>query len=1655
VSQLPAFQLAAEDYWRAGWPAILPVPHRGKTPPPEGFTGDEGRDTTWADISAWASNGMAYHSVALRMPDGLIGIDVDHYDKVSKTGHLVEKRGGDTLAQCVQQWGPLPPTWSSTARGAGPSRIMFYRVPGGRYRTVIEPHIEIIQRHHRYSVVWPSIHEETGTQYQWYDPDGNLATRPPGPYDFPELPPAWVQGLRDGASEAGPLSADRASGELLLARLSQDERDACPVLGDAIHKARVELETCDPGSRHDAVTPRVHHFVMVAAHGHAGFGPAVQHLRERWAELTAGEGRESEFERMLTTSARKAWTLTGGAELPDPCEGLGGALWQGVSVVGGQTDSRPRPVDNRPPDEEGTPPEPLVQTLPPKPADPAWGQIIGALPFDPGVDLDQLLADHMLVRTVEMVRRAADTKSAWIQRGAEQWTVEDTDIPRRIVAECARLMPAGNAQKPADGEDPTEYQRFKRKQRMMMNGPAAGVANMIKAVTAGGRHPATINLRDLDTDREILWAGGWPWDLRGSLTEPAAAYHIDPLRTPHLAAAGVTPLAVETPRWDAFLAAVWPDPAVRAWCLRVLSIAVTGYPDAALPILFGPGGTGKTSLVSLLMELLGTYAHAANPKLLGADADQFMTYTLKGRRLSFIDEAMREGTRNAETLKQLTGGGMLTGAQKYQGEITFPATHTLVLTSNTEPNVHDEAIRRRIRLLPCDGDPAEVRARRQELNATWAHEAPGALAMLMREAAAWLAEPDTALTAAAPLQIQTQLGELVQSQDLPTQWLEDATRPDDYGTKSRQLYIWFRGWCKEIGVRDNLIPSDKSWSKTLTDRGYPVLHRENGNYRALALRGEGGFVPPPPVTVTQTTQPQSYPQAPSTPVDNFSGLGHTPEGSLKAPEGNLKANFEHPSGPVDPSSGPVFDPSLKPLKDPATPLRDINGSNHNQGERLGNASDPSGTRGENSGSPAKTAPEGCALGTFETASETNRDETDTVVHSDQPLALPFALDLSRDVTKGEVAQAADALGVTKTEVRKLIKAETRRLKILEAAGGVYTLPVAVDREGVITEIGSTEALTRVCAAVERSGALTVDVEHNGYPLGHRFYELRLVQLGDDLDCVIFHPHDHADLIANLLGRDWALFAHSGTADLCPLADAKLVDFESALARLHDTVIPAKLADPASTGADPSLKKISPALLGERSTVERADAGRRALVKAGGWLLNTETDTPPERNSWHQIQRNWGTFLRYAASDVLDTAVIPKILAPQLPPTHIYERERLAQRLTARVAFRGVPLDYGRIRELSAEHTGLQQASRARLAQLAPDIDNPGSNAQVSAALEARGVVLPRTDPSAKFPPGQPSVAEGTLEPLADEGGPVAELARELLVYREHSTALGTFIRPYAALCEMGDGRARPTVYTLGTNTGRMSCVRPNAQQLPRAGGFRSMYVCDPGYLMLSADFSSVELRVAAALSGDQKLTELIMTGGDLHAEIALMVFNDPDPVASAERGRPWPKQAHRYKVKGGVFGRIYGGNAPTLASQMGVRLHVAERMVEALDAFLPQLAAWSEWLRQEIRRGRMPVFETYSGRQIHIQRQFPHKGPNYAIQGTAREALVDALVKWNQTKWAKCTLLPVHDELDVWVPADQAEEASRVLQECMTSEINGVPIVAKLDPPSPFWADAE
>ncbi len=1715
---LPVYSSAAQLYNQAGWPAVIPVPTQGKWPPPVGFTGDAGADTSPDQIAAWASNGHATDSIALRMPDGVIGIDVDQYVKhgVNEHGQAVarEKVGALTLAQCIAEWGQLPPTWSSTARGPGPSRIYFYRVPSGRWRSKIEPDIEIIQRHHRYAVVWPSINDQAGgAQYRWYTPDATLAPEGviPGPGDLTELPPAlyerWLRGLLEGATEGGPSSAGASAGHQMLAELMRGEdHEPCATMSEAVARVDHHLATMTVGGRHDATVERVWEVVMLAAFGHRGWVRAEAAMREHWDALTAGENRTEEYERMLWTGAAKAVTALGSTSpLPvDSCQGQGTqkvrhdgqVITDWASVTPPMVDSRPRPADNRSSDDEGAPEqgEPLRLELPPRPMDPSWRQVIGAHEFDPGDagELEQTMADAMLFRTWPMVRRASDQRTAWLLRGAEQWTMEG-DLSRRIVAECAELMPPGNPTKPEPGEDSGPFKQAKRRHRMLTNSTAGGVAGMIRAITDGGRHPATVKAGELDKDPEILWAGGLPWNIRESRAQPVWAPHVDP-NTPHLVAAGVYPALVPTPGWDRFLAAIWPDPEVRAWCMRVLSIAATGYPDAALPILHGEGGTGKTSLITLLMEVLGSYAHAADHRLLGAgDTHASIVFALMGRRLSFIDEAMREGTRNAERLKQLTGGGQLTGNAMNQNPLTFNPTHTLVLTSNLPPAVHDPALRRRIRLLPCAGDPAEVRAARQALSATWAYEAPGVLARLMIEAAAWLEHPDTALMAAAPLSVRAAMDELVQDQDVVTQWLTEAVMPNDHGTRSRPLYVGFRAWAKDGGLRDSAIPSEKAWGTAVTEAGYPPISRRDGNYRPLMVKSDGAWsVTPPPVTqttnvangptVTQFTQdtlttnhPQSYPQ----PVDGLSGPGHsngvanggqrsTVEGGGSAPStGGLGAANNASTS----NNGPVWVPPEDSAgggsaQAPSTTLH----TQSDQGEQSKFNSPVEGVEGNppscEARERAKKALERLTL--KRPAPSTKRAKTgpelllmDTESPADPPRTpsdfskpLPITLDPSRKVTVEEVAEVAKHLGVKRTEAREVIKRATRTIAVRLAAGVRVPLPARVDRAGLVSAMTSVDARELVHRALARSGALTVDVETSGYPIGHKFYALRLVQLGDDMECAVFAPEADRALIAELLAGDFPLHAHSATADLIPLDVAGLLDLEGAWPRMHDTVIPAKLADPTSTGADPALKRLAPAMLGEASVVDKADTDRKALFKAAGWKLDTDADTPQDVNGWAQVERDCETMVRYAGSDVLDTAAIAKRLPA--PPPHIYQRERLAQRMTARVSRYGIRLDYDLIKELTTKHAREQIAAAARVRDIHP-IDNPGSSQQVAAVLEGLGIRLPRTEPSAKFPQGQPSVAEGTLEPLAEEDrGQASVFARELLTHREHSTALGTFLRPYAALCEHGDGRARPTVYTLGTNTGRMSCVRPNAQQLPRAGGFRAMYIADPGWLQIGADFSGVELRVAAALSGDPELTRIILDGRDLHAEIALLVFNDPDPVASAAKGKPWPHVKHRYKVKSGVFGRLYGGGAPTLAAQMGVRLEVAQRMIKVLDDMLPTLSAWSAWMRQQVQRGQT-TFTTYSGRVIHLPAAWPHKAPNYAIQGTARELLVDALERWDTTRWRTCTLLPVHDEVDVWVPEDQAAEAQQALVDAMATTINGIPIVAEPDKhlPGMCWPDSE
>ncbi|WP_328976396.1 bifunctional DNA primase/polymerase [Streptomyces canus] len=170
------YRTGAPVYKAVGWTGILPTGKRvGSTPGsvPPGFTGRNGAFPDLDQLREWHRRyGRA--DIGLRLDHGLIGIDVDAYDG---------KPGGKILADLEARLGQLPPTWISTSRRPEDmvSGIRFFRCPpDAEFVTVLKDEagvqgIEIIQFHHRWARVWPSIAPRTGRQYRWYRPDGSMA----------------------------------------------------------------------------------------------------------------------------------------------------------------------------------------------------------------------------------------------------------------------------------------------------------------------------------------------------------------------------------------------------------------------------------------------------------------------------------------------------------------------------------------------------------------------------------------------------------------------------------------------------------------------------------------------------------------------------------------------------------------------------------------------------------------------------------------------------------------------------------------------------------------------------------------------------------------------------------------------------------------------------------------------------------------------------------------------------------------------------------------------------------------------------------------------------------------------------------------------------------------------------------------------------------------------------------------------------------------------------------------------------------------------------------------------------------------------------------------------------------------------------------------
>jgi hypothetical protein len=290
-----AFGLVADDYLRAGY---LPVPVAGKILQVKDATGYDGVVTP-EKVQQWKMT-FATADTALRL-EGCLGIDVDHRD---------DKYGAFQLQELEEELGPLPPTFSITSRGVDSrSRTYLFSVEQDcPRRSKAAKDIEIVHKFHRYAVTFPTIHPDTGQQYEWYSPEGEvLRTWLPTPSELPALPKAWDNYLQSRASSR----RDRAgrgifSGVVDLWEPWLGFEEPTPPARDLIDQIQAE-----PHIGHDELL----HFIIAIHEARAlsfelGLGHAVKVLKEKYFAETNDPDPPREWDNIVRWVLTDSWSPT-------------------------------------------------------------------------------------------------------------------------------------------------------------------------------------------------------------------------------------------------------------------------------------------------------------------------------------------------------------------------------------------------------------------------------------------------------------------------------------------------------------------------------------------------------------------------------------------------------------------------------------------------------------------------------------------------------------------------------------------------------------------------------------------------------------------------------------------------------------------------------------------------------------------------------------------------------------------------------------------------------------------------------------------------------------------------------------------------------------------------------------------------------------------------------------------------------------------------------------------------------------------------------------------------------------------------------------------------------------------------------------------------
>ena len=722
------FQRAYTAYRESGWLGTLPLPPKAKKSPPTGWTGRAARHPEQDDIDGWLKL-QKYRGGNICLHMGVtecgryetIGIDVDDYG---------DKQGAKQLVQLQDEYGKLPATWISSARNL-PSGIRFYRVPVGyAFRGKAASAIDIIQKRHRYAVVWPSYNPDAEAQYRWTSPEGEVVTdmeKLPFVDELPLLSPddaktdQWFNFLTQGgmADSDQEMDMDMSVDEIELwarsnfVKAPTPEDEVCDRMKKAVETWQTQIEAEE--SSHDKITGAHWNLIALGSEGHYDWSLAVSAVEQAFVESTLARGKRTmadlrgEVMRSRINAIRKikgdidsgkrviSLTCTCYTEeidfkawsdnLRKNNPGLATSASQRAAqtgTAGGGSDFHIYGMNS------GTPADPADYAFDDDGNARHWLDMFqGHAYYVPEhnewimwTGVEWVLGEGIAIRSYELVKKRQVNYARQLRQRARQLLLADDPEgkPAKALADrWTRWSERSGMVGPKEAALKTAANHAILHESEINKDPfLLGVANGVLRLHEDG----SVSLNDMSKDNFITLNTGvlyLPWS---ELDEDAEL------------------LENTIEQW-------LPNPKLRLFVQKLVGYSLLGDNRERIAVwLQGTTGTGKSTFLNTVMAALGDYAGPVDLSIFRGDRHTNPALvTALPRRIITASEASQSNVLHADVFKRITGGEAISAELKYSNEmVNRVPCFTPWVATNSPPSMPgaDIAVRRRTIVVPFD-----------------------------------------------------------------------------------------------------------------------------------------------------------------------------------------------------------------------------------------------------------------------------------------------------------------------------------------------------------------------------------------------------------------------------------------------------------------------------------------------------------------------------------------------------------------------------------------------------------------------------------------------------------------------------------------------------------------------------------------------------------------------------------------------------------------------------------------------------------------------------------------------------------------------------------------------------------------------------------------